>query len=485
MKCLFIFTPNTDLEEGLNSHLPLEMYPLLDKPFVAHTLEQVCTDYDIDSFHFLNDHYPEAIQEYFADGVRWGQDIKHYSMSNHHKPTSVLKELIKDEKEILIIKASHLSHDQKKLNKNSLLSFNKETYWARLDVQILSQYLDQSESLTELSTAILEDPKLTNLESNKFYSCASPQALLDSQELFFKEDKKCLRFTATEIEKNVFISSNVIIHPTVKIESPAYIGHNCQINKAVQLKAGAVINNNVIIDEGTTIENSLILDNNYIGQGLEINKSIVDRLYIYNCHYKTTLPIVDNCFVANLHHDKTPTLLVRFLAFITLIQFIPIILLLIIYRKLRAQKVIYRKSYISPHKNSQDGSEIAKFSSFQKDPFSTAQSYTRHFLCSFIPGLYSVLRGQMNIFGMTPRTYEQLQNQRTREMYLQSPIGLLSEDYINQLIDKDNIRKIPVQRRRSKIKLLIRYISYVLSFTKIHRRESPTLAKSQKVSESQ
>ena len=469
MKCLFLFTHKA--EENLNSHLPLEMYPLLDKPFAVHCLERIVQAYDdVDSFHFLSDHYPEAVKEYFSDGTRWGKKIKHYSMINHEQPSKVVKDIIEDEKEVIILNPCHLAEKIIPLKANEALSFNDKAFWLHVKVQDILSELNEKQNFSEILEQFSKSDKVKLKDVKEFYSCSSAQALLDSHQIFFKSKEKNLKLTCHEIEENVFIASNVILHPSVQITAPVYIGHNCQVNKGVKLNSGSIINNNVIIDEETSVENSIILDNNYIGCGLEINNSIVDRLYLYNCSYKAQVPIVDSCFVADLHRDKSPSALTRLMAFFCFIQFIPLIFLLLLYRHAKGQKLTHKKSYISPHKNSQDGSEIAKFIAFQEQPFSRKQSYLRHFLYSFIPGLISVIKGEMNIFGIMPKTYEQLNNQRTREIYLQSPLGLLSEDYLNDLMDKEDIheiRKIPVQSLRSKVKLLFRYFCYVCSLTKV------------------
>ena len=474
MKCLFLFTHKAEADENLNSHLPLEMYPLLDKPFAVHCLERIIQTYEIDSFHFLSDHYPEAIKEYFDNGTRWGKKIKHYSMINHEKPSKVIKDIIEDENEVLIINPCHLADKVIELEAGEAINFANKAFWLHVKVKDTLSHLNEKQSLTDILAHFSQANNIKQKSPKKYYSCSTAQALLDSHQLFFKSEYKNLKLTCHEIEENVFIASNVILHPSVQINAPVYIGHNCQVNKGVKLNSGAIINNNVIIDEDTSVENSIILDNNYIGCGLEIKNSIVDRLYLYNCSYKAQVPIVDSCFVADLHRDKSPTILTRLMALICFVQFIPLIFLLLLYRHAKGQKLTYRKSYISPHKNSQDGSEIAKFIAFQEHPFSRKQSYLRHFLYSFIPGLISVIKGEMNIFGIMPKTYEQLNNQRTREIYLQSPLGLLSEDYLNDLMEKEDIheiRKIPVQSLRSKVKLLFRYLCYVCSLTKVKSTE--------------
>jgi mannose-1-phosphate guanylyltransferase len=73
----------------------------------------------------------------------------------------------------------------------------------------------------------------------------------------------------------VRIGNNTKLHHTARITGPVLIGENCSIGPGVNIKGPTAIGDNNIIGEESSIEESLIWWNTYIGERVQLKKSIV------------------------------------------------------------------------------------------------------------------------------------------------------------------------------------------------------------------
>ena len=88
--------------EALNKHYPSPLLPLVDRPFIQHTVEFLIRE-GITRFDFILSHLPEKIEKLLGDGSRWGSEFRFHLAQDPLLPYETLKTIEFDPDESILL----------------------------------------------------------------------------------------------------------------------------------------------------------------------------------------------------------------------------------------------------------------------------------------------------------------------------------------------------------------------------------------------
>jgi len=306
----------------LTLKLPKPMIPLVNKPVIAHTLDNL-KKHNINSvvmnLHFMAD----TISSYFGDGHNIGMDINYSKEENLLGTAGGLKKCKKYfDSTFVVLSGDNLCdiditsvvefHKRKRSlatmvlkevdakyeygiaisdKYNRITSFVEKPTWSSVFSNTVNTgiYVFEPEIFKYIPDGFYDFgkdlwPKLLKMKKNIYsyimngywtdigsiseYQNGTKAALEGIVRINI--DGKSLKQT------DVIVGKNTVIDKTAKFIGKIVIGKNCNIGKNVFIDNGTVIGNNVTIKDGSIIKESIIWDNVSIGKNVSLNSTIVD-----------------------------------------------------------------------------------------------------------------------------------------------------------------------------------------------------------------
>ena len=306
----------------LTLKLPKPMIPLVNKPVIAHTLDNL-KKHNINSvvmnLHFMAD----TISSYFGDGHNIGMEINYSKEENLLGTAGGLKKCKKYfDSTFVVLSGDNLCdiditsviefHKRKKSlatmvlkevdakyeygiaisdKYNRITSFVEKPTWSSVFSNTVNTgiYVFEPEIFKYIPDGFYDFgkdlwPKLLKMKKNIYsYVMNGYWTDIGSISEYQNGTKAALEgivrinIDGKQLKKtDVIVGKNTVIDKTAKFIGKIVIGKNCHIGKNVFIDNGTVIGNNVTIKDGTIIKESIIWDNVTIGKNVSLNSTIVD-----------------------------------------------------------------------------------------------------------------------------------------------------------------------------------------------------------------
>ena len=428
--------------EPLVHYRPVPLFRILDKPMIEHIIEFLVRQ-GVRHCDIILSHLPYKVETLLEAGSRWGIHINYHLAKNPARPFLPLFPVIdhwKEEK-ILLGTADTLPN----FHLESLLTTYGEGPSPTLLLYPSKEWtgwcLISKEKLKLLPHEFYEEDftsyfKPSQYRIEKALPFLSIRSLLDYQKTNFKllslkSVSQHFPITARMIEPGVWISRATTIHPSARIRGPVFIGENCQIKQHAQIGPYVVIENNSVIENKSIVEDALICQRSYVGEGLEVRHSIIDRNILINLALETHVVIHDDFILAEL---KAPSFrqyllrsLGRYFAVVLIVIFSPILGVLYLTRNIQKNQMLLLPSAWERHRW-----KTFDLMSFTKNKKHSQKIPKGFFAC--LPMLINVINGELHFTGVSPRSPEEVEQLPPdwRNLYLKSKAGLITLAMLEQ-----------------------------------------------------
>ncbi|MDA3800197.1 MAG: NDP-sugar synthase [Kiritimatiellae bacterium] len=450
MKTIIIATGYAPELSGLTKNVSAEMLPLLDRPFLQHVVENLIAK-GVTSIDFVINEHAHAVEELFATGQRWGSEFKYHLCKEPEKPFELVKNIFKvNEGGCLLVYGNRLAFSSIASadifsDANFLVSVwqdgEKEVFggFAMIPSEFCSD-LDVNMSLSDFENLLLEkasssqkifvDEPMVLDTYTSYLKCASMAMTSENGKLIVSGKVK---------DESIWISRNVILHPTTKLIPPVYLGKDCRVSGKCVLGPNVVISDGTIIDEKTSIKNSIVLEKSYVGEGLELENVIINKSLLVNAKHNSVLNIPDPYILGNLSDQSVKLvvyrLAIRFAACFLCILTLPILLGTAIFLKFKGVKklFVFDEFVKLPTVDDMLMWKTVKVVRFNVDlPENGRHGGTRRRRELFyytIPRILGVVCGKLYVVGLAGRSIDSVSEMGNdwRELYLQGKLGVISE----------------------------------------------------------
>lgn len=413
----------------LTDRQPGPMIPLIDRPFLQHVIESLVNQ-GVTTFDFLLSEFPEQIESFFGDGTRWGSKFRFHLVRSPSAPLVVMGSYEPEpDRPFLLVRADCLpSVDFRSLEATDQpvlfdLPSGEWSGWGVFPASYTGQFL-RDLALDDLEPESRRLP-CSRQAVTQCLAIRTFQEILESHSRMLAERGPDVLLTGREVEPGVWLSRNVSLHPSVRIHPPVYIGENCRIGAGAILGPDAVVGKGCTIESRSTISRSAVLAGSYVGEALELEHVIVDRNRLINVALDTSITVTDDFILGSMTagqlRDWVGGAAHRIAAVILWIFFLPLMLLSLPFRgKLRGKLALQIPAE----------SEFGRC--FPVLIYGDTEKPLSHFFFRFLPGLASVVAGDLRLVGVEPRTREEIAALPPdwRSLYLHSKAGLVTEAFI-------------------------------------------------------
>jgi len=448
---------NPDLKE-LNARYPTPMLPLVDRPFIQHVIEFL-VEAGVTRFELVLNHFPEKIEKFLGDGSRWGCSLTFHLARDPLKPYELLKTLDygAGDELVVVAHADRLPKISLKTHAGPAQAMGfftadgngdkKWSGWAMVPKDWLlgvSADLDEqgfadlfADGSGQHGTAIVEAPMMLDMRT---YS-----GVLKAHQAVMSKEFSGLMLSGKEVEDGVWISRNVSLHPTAKVVPPVHIGENCQIDGGTQLGPHAVIGHNCVVGSACTVTKAVVFPGSYVGEGLELNEVLVDKNRLVNVRMGVAVSLTDQFILGGLSPkiggNPLLAILSRLAGVALLLVLWPIMLLTAAaLRVFRRGPVLFKRRVVRlpAFADESTWAVFEQWSFCDRNQRQSAQNKKTvgggisDFLLRFIPGLINVVKGEMRLVGVAPRSADEIAelNDDWKELYLRAKAGLISEAFV-------------------------------------------------------
>ncbi|MDX2034216.1 MAG: hypothetical protein SF339_26310 [Blastocatellia bacterium] len=432
-------------EERLNCLLPL-----MDRPFIEHVVERL-GEAGIDEVDVILSNLAEQVEAALGDGARWGCRIRYHLAADAARPYEALKMIAHDALgRVLLAHAERLPVADLSINCGDRRAGGPVLYYSRKTSGALSidepswtgwgwipaeQLLSLSASLDEaglelnLLAAAAEAGRVEKVET--VHSARSCEALLTSQYEMLNRGGGAGLSQCREIAPGIWIGRHSRVHPQANLFAPLLIDDYCQIEAGAVIGPNAVIGHGSLIECGSVLEDALVLPQSYVGEGLHLKQTVIAGRRLYSARNRMLVDVADRAILDDLAPAPLAPRLAGALSWgLALLLFLataPLVGATWLFLKLRrGGRVWHTRTVVS---GAADG-PIKEWSELRLRTMTEAPesgNRWRIWLFMILPALFHVLRGDLRLFGIRPRTHDELARLTGywRRVYCQQPIGLI------------------------------------------------------------
>ena len=425
MIAIVIATGQNPAFHGLDESLPIPLLPLADRPFLQHVIESLVRN-EIRQFEVILSHLPEKIEAALGDDSRWGCRFRYHLVPSDSEAFRQARTIAAGiPEDILLASGTSLPvFEIGTLSAGSL--FCSKGIWTGWGV-----FTPGAALLSAMQPGMAEGLFPAEARAVPVERCLS----LETGEEFLRSQREVLEGAFPDLlmggrqaEPGVWISRNVVLHPSAKVTAPVFIGENCRISNGAQLGPSAVIGANCIVDSHSSVVNSMVAPGTYVGEALELESVIVDRNRLVNVRVGGSFLVSETFLLGNLTMKAQGRFIERLrdrvIALILLVLLWPVLVLMIVLLTMgRKERLSSREVVAIPSDSDPANWQTTKVLSIEGGKRSGG------FLRGFLPGLVSVLTGNIFLVGVRPRSRAELQTMPDdwKALYLKTKAGLITE----------------------------------------------------------
>lgn len=464
------------LDEGWTTpRLPgsRSLLPVLGMPLLQRSVEALVRQ-GVRHLHLLLGEHPTAVREFLGQGERWGLSLKcHYrqddqSLAHNLKPLNLdaqaLYWLACPERLPELNPASagcerelHLCTAQQ--------GAERWCGWgcysgARLAALSQARRFDEVATLLEGGLAPMPPAFCTVVNT---LDVATDAALLHSNLL-------ALASPGVDPATQAWLGRGAVVDAKAVLQGPVYVGSEVRIAAGARVGPHAVIGHGAVIDRDALLRDCVVLPDTYVGQGLEIDHTVAGPTVLSNLRLGVVLRHLDTTLLASVqrgwHKPSSHPWPARALQ----AALLPLWLLarLALRRQGLAEPEPSQMLVPTPGKRGGQPLPLADPGTWLHQP--GPHRWLQHFLHSFYPGLRAVSDGRLQLFGLEPRTLQQIAHlpAHWRTLYQHRPCGLLSEATLLDDAGSQSLARFTSdayssgeQSRRQRAGLLLRYLDRV------------------------
>ena len=260
-----------------------------------------------------------------------------------------------------------------------------------------------------------------------------------------------------KVAPGIWQGRNVVIHPRAHITPPVLIGDNCQIEADAEIGPNTVLGNNVIVADGATVSESVVLEGTYVGKLVNVQDAVVNRNCLVNVPSNTSVFVSDNFLLGEVGEGVVLRGLGRVLEWVAglvlLFVSVPLWIVSLGVALFAGQGALFEKELRATHnprmlwESAKMGWRTVAVYRLRADLATAAGRWLDRTGLRDLPGLISVLKGDLALVGTGPLTASQV-GQMTEEWQHQrfrAPAGLTGLWYLNSADQPDG--RLPLEEQ--------------------------------------
>ncbi len=304
LRCVLFATANAPQDVPVDGDFPAALLPLGWSTFVERAIEQLASQ-GLRHIDLVVSSRPEALRRALGMGERWGVQLRWHLAKDAATPYAVLRSMgLATQQRVLLGHAHRLIADHvlsELIAHDQMVTIDRRqagVVWAGWGSAtaglVCAQSLHNDESAMGAYLCSLT-PDLQLRNASELVRVDNAADLLRAQH-FTMSDAALLQLPATWLQTDWGAHSpDAVVQNGAQISRPTLIGPGCFVAAGAKLGPGTVLTRDVVVSNGATVVNSLVLPQTFIGQGLELDQTLVNGRSVQHLQLevRTVLPASD------------------------------------------------------------------------------------------------------------------------------------------------------------------------------------------------
>jgi hypothetical protein len=390
---------------------PAALLPMGCSTFIERTLEQL-SNAGVRQLDLVVSSHPEQLRRLLSDGERWGLSLRWHLVKDPAHPYGILRSLgLEPLQRVLLGHAdrwiadealeSLVQRDQVLTQSGSATSLNWAG-WASVAAGTLN---DLAVNCNEYALGLLLMKSLHEmqmLEPNQFILVRDARQFLEAQRIALSE-AFMQQVPATWLRQPWGAHSpDALVQSGALIDGPTLIGPGCMVATGARIGPFTVLTSDIVVSTNSTVRNSVVLPHTYVGEGLELDQTIVNARSVQHLvlGVRTVLPISEGLLMDLRRKRNTRTSwLARLLALLACLIALPWLALDSVVRRWRSLPLRWSPRSVVLGQDADSGQLLT---GTLRCPNATETGFNR--LLSNYGAWLDVVAGQRSWFGARPRT---------------------------------------------------------------------------------
>ena len=415
-----------------------------DKPMLQRVLERLI-DLGCMRIAVIHGNQREKSEELLGDGERWGCKITHHNVDQGSRPLRPLARLggpraAADDSNCMLATADTVALTELSLTRPSVACSLEAgelqwSGWAVLPGKAIRSLAETAQNRRDLGRRIVAALDLS--ESRQLItttiSTASVAATLDSLPRLFALPPGAQGISRRARAEGVWIGNGSRVHPSARLRPPVFIGQNVLVAENAEVGPNAMVGDGCIIDIGSRIEGSMLLPDTYVGQKLEVARSMLAGNQLVNARLGVAVRIPDPEFLRDIKRSGQSghrvSLTQRALAAILWLVLVPLGVLRWLKLGGGTRRAPVSIGIPGPIPGVFRECDVRLAMTHEDVQRARQGAWHRHFFSTFLPGLADVVAGKVALVGLQPRSARDILSlpYYWQRLYGKAPIGLVSE----------------------------------------------------------
>ncbi len=441
MRTILIATGDPSDLGALAEQDPAPMLPFVDRPFLQHVVESLASR-GFTEFDLVVSHLAHRIEDHFGDGTRWGITIRYHVARDADRPYRRLLTMspLVGDTPVLLCHADRfpsIEAIEPPAPATGPILYCKRgdwTGWAwicRDDIKDVSADDDEKTLAARLFARTNEQGII---EAGKGMSAGDFASILAGNIAALSERSSSLLFGGREVEPGLWISRNVILHPTARLIPPVYLCEDCKVGEGAEIGPGVVVGSGCVLDRRCSVANAVVFPSTYVGEGVDLHDVLVVRDHLIDVRTGLQITLYDEILLGTASGRSLGLRLARLVARATAVVALaftwPILLATAVVLKALGRGGFSPTDVVSlPASTDRARWKTYRLWRFNLGEDSAPRGGLLDLLLRFLPGLLNVARGELRFVGVPPRSAEAISAlpEEWKALYLRTHAGLITE----------------------------------------------------------
>lgn len=473
MQALLLATNESAKLRPLTDDLPLSLLPIVDRPVIALAVENLARA-GVRRILVCLGHQSALIAALLGSGGRWGVHIDYLVQDEGRTPAEIVRSAAPLIREAVLVLPADVVFD---LDVAGVAAFHARAGAQATQVFVSGDarrpsgaYLLRSDAVVrvaesaqagELSDVLAEAGVAVEAYETGAYWCpletfaqyheaqrvflySAPGAPAPAEPL---PRVRHVRFEARAVAPGIWMARGVGVHPSAQLAAPLYLGYGARVGRGAEIGPETVVGGQVIIDDEATVARSTVVDGTYIGRMVNSDARIISHTTLIDPAMDVSTRINDTFLLSDLRSmvqaSWTAWFANRVAALVLLLAALPAIALLLLgalvssghpLRRVPAVVRLPRRPWQPDRPEPVQVSLLAVETLNDRGTPTRFGGWVRRWRLAFLPALWNVLIGEINLVGVKPLTpHEAGESDAWKATRFQCPAGLTGPWYMPEV----------------------------------------------------
>ena len=315
LRTVLFATATSPKDVPVPDDFPAALLPLGHSTFAERALEQL-SNAGVRQVDVVVSSRPEELRRLLGNGERWGVNLRWHLVKDASTPYGILPSLGLEQVERVL-----LGHADRWIGAEALASLLERDFvltlanenagvqwagWGCVSHKLLGAISPFSNEAALGSLMCRQTGELMVLEADQFVAVHTAEDLQEAQTRTMTGELMA-QVPATWLQAPWgAYSPEAVVQAGAVIEGPVLIGPGCLVAAGARIGPGTLLSSDCVISSDSTVRNSVVLPHTYVGQGLELDGTIVNARSVQHLRLgvRTVLPVSEGLLL-DLKRKKT------------------------------------------------------------------------------------------------------------------------------------------------------------------------------------